>query len=660
MIKSFYGKLALDNLKRNGKTQFPYLLTCIGAVLMFYNVNALTNNSVMHGSTQAMMQVGSVVTAIFSAVFLFYTNSFLIKRRKKEFGLFFLLGMEKKHIAKMMLWETLLTAVSAVAVGLALGIAFSKLVTLLLYKLLSFDPNFGFEISGLSVAYTVALFGGIFLINLVHNMIQVYTSQPAALLKGGSVGEKEPKTNWLIALIGLVTLGTGYGISLYIQDPVAVIGMFFLAVLLVMIGTYCLFTAGSIAVLKLLKKNKDYYYKTKHFVSLSGMLYRMKQNAAGLASICLMSTAVLVMISTTVSMYIGMEDLMKNRYPQDMAVEANYTLDTVPDLKEFSAKINKIITDESATVINYKEFRYQNSVTRRSGNSYVPNESNYISNEQDNTVMIVIPAQDYASLIGSQVTLAPDEVKVFSQRKMGQIQLFGRDYHVQEQLEKAPPMGNTVAWMTDIVYVILPDEEAFNHAYAAQKEVYGDRTNPLHFQVAFDLDMTEPEKDDFVLNRFLPVVESQMFKDITLMIDSKQANKASFYELYGGLLFLGIFLGALFLMATVLIIYYKQVVEGYEDKERFEILQKVGMSRAEVKKSIQSQVLSVFALPVLAAGVHIFFAFPILTKLLAMLNLTNVALFAICTLVVLLAFSVVYALVYAMTAKVYYRIVHRA
>lgn len=657
MRKLFYPHLALSNLNKNRRTYFPYILTCIGTILMFYNACALTFHPAIHGPTQSMMYLGTVVTAIFSAVFLFYTNSFLVKRRKKEFGLFNILGMEKRHIGKIMMWESIFVATISIVIGLALGVLFSKLITLLLYKLLQFDPKFTFEISAEALGISVGLFVCIFILILLSSLWQVYTTKPVDLLKGGNIGEKEPKTKWFITILGVLTLGGGYAIAWTVKDPIAAIPLFFLAVILVIIGTYSLFTAGSIALLKGLKRNKRYYYQTKHFTAVSGMIYRMKQNAVGLANICIMSTAVLVMISTTVSMYVGVEDLLALRYPKDFSITVNYAPDENVDVKAVSDEISAKFAREGRERSNLSEYSYLSFAAMRSGNRYSAREVNFIETTDDMTMLVLLTAKNYQKLTGTELHLQEGEAAVYAERDMAQIDLAGRTYQVTKQLAQEPHMGELIAYMVDRVYVILPTDSDMLLLYNEQLQAYGDHASSMDYEISFDFEtMSDAEIQQFT-NELMEDI-GHKFTEISFSYESKQLNKAGFFELYGGLFFLGIFLGALFLLATVLIIYYKQVVEGFEDKERFLIMQKVGMSHEEVKKSIRSQILTVFALPILVAAVHILAAFPILVKLLALLSLTNVTLFAVCTVATMLVFVIIYAIVYTLTARVYYKIVN--
>lgn len=667
MRKFFYGRLALTNLKKNSKTYLPFLLTCIGTVIMFYNICALAFHGSIQGSTAAMMEMGMEIIAIFAVIFLFYTNSFLIKRRKKEFGLFNILGMEKKHIGRIMAWETLYTALISLFGGLLLGILFSKLITLFLYKLINFNPNIGFAVSGKGVLYTLVLFGAIFFLLLLNNLRHVHTANPIELLQGGNVGEKEPKTKWLIAVIGLIALGTGYYLALSIETPLAAISYFFTAVIAVIVGTYFLFTAGSIALLKLLKKNKAYFYQTKHFTTVSGMIYRMKQNAAGLASICVMSTMVVVMISTTVSMFIGAEDLLDNRFPKDFALTAQYTPEDHFEADAFSGQVKNVLADYPGKTDNYNAYTYLCFNTKRSNNHFSAGDNAYIkaADADDLAILVITTAADYQKGTGKSLNLTDDQVAVYAENMssvVDTIQVFDERFPIKERLSEPVTMGNPVAWQIDIVHLIVADENALNRLYQDQANVYGDQASPISYEVSFDLSLPESEKIAFSQSILVDKMYQTYFSEGKTSYEteyaSKELSRSSFYELYGGLFFLGIFLGTLFLMATVLIIYYKQIVEGFDDKERYHIMQKVGMSKEEIKKSVHSQVLTIFALPLIVAAIHVTVAFPLFTKLLALLSLTNVPLFLKCTVATILIFAIVYSLVYGLTARTYYKIIN--
>ena len=657
MNRFFYLKLAVNNLKKNAQTYIPYLLTCICTIMMFYNMRFLVaakdiGNLSDSASLRAVLSLGAGVIAVFSVIFLFYTNSFLIKRRKKEFGLFNILGMEKKHIAKIMFWETLFTAVISLCVGLAAGILFSKLMILLLFKIISFEVTFGFEIPIAAVIYTTVLFGGVFILNLINNIFQVFRSKPIELLQGGNVGEKEPRANWLIAIIGVVTLGIAYYIALTTESPLAALQLFFVAVVLAMIGTHCLFNAGSIALLKMLRKNNKYYYQLKHFIPVSGMIYRMKQNATGLANICILSTAVIIMLSTTVSMYIGMEDVLRTRYPRNIIVSALNVSD------EQAIKLDAAIEEQAkAADISQKDvirYRPMSFTTLQNGASFTADHSgNYVF---DNIAIVVcITADDYNKMENKSVSLSSGEALLYTLRgdlPGDTISFNGFELSIKDRLPTLETEGRMSAMVNNSYYLIVDDFDTIQQIYNSLSAVQGDM-GELSYHYAFDVDGDRDAQISLVstLQKAVQEIKADGY------VEGAESSRESFYSLYGGLFFIGIFLGLLFIMATVLIIYYKQIAEGYDDRERFEIMQKVGMSRAEVKQAIKSQVLTVFFLPLVTAVIHIAFAFKVITKMLEVLNLTNVQLYAGCTAVTILVFAVFYVIVYALTARTYYHIV---
>ena len=602
MNSMFYPKLAASNIKKNGKFYFPYILTCIGTVLMFYVMCFISYNpqiKKMPGGTSllSMMAFGSVIIAIFSVIFLFYTNSFLMKRRKKELGLFNILGMEKRHIGKVLFLETLYIAVISLIGGLVCGILFSKLIILMLMKMLSFSSSIPFEISKRGVVTTIILFCGIFLLTLIVNQARIHLANPIELLRGGSVGEREPKTKWILALVGFLTLGSGYFIAITTKSPIDAITLFFVAVLLVIIGTYCLFTAGSIVLLKALRKNKNYYYKTKHFTSVSGMIYRMKQNAVGLANICILSTMVLVMISTTVCLYLGVEDALEYRFPADISIQKSYELNENFQGDYIKKEALRRIKEEGRSVKNIKEENYLSFSAGRKDDSFIFEKNNNSIASSKQHVLVFISANEYKSLTGKEADLNKNEVLIFSDPvKLGDsFELFEKTYTVKEELTEPPMESDYKAFLVNTHFIVVADNNVLDDIYQGQKEVYGERASKMDYQLDLDMDGTDGEK----------IACYKKVKELGDYTSSRQATRKEFYSLYGGFLFLGIFLGILFLMATVLIIYYKQISEGYDDKERFEIMQKVGMSKEEVKRSIGSQVLTVFFLPIVAAGIHV-------------------------------------------------------
>lgn len=659
MSKLFYPKLAATNIKKNYQTYIPYILTSIGTIMMYYIMKSISldkglDNMSGGGSLKSILAMGSFVIALFSLIFLFYTNSFLIKRRKKEFGLFNILGMEKKHITKIMLFETIYVFFISIIIGILGGIVLSKLMYMLLLKLLKFQVPMGYTISFKAIYYTLILFAVIFLLTFVNNLRQIHLAKPIELLSGGQVGEKEPKTKWLLTLIGLAALIGGYTIANTTESPLAALYMFLIAVILVIVGTYCLFTAGSIAFLKMLRKNKNYYYQTKHFTTVSGMMYRMKQNAVGLANICILSTAVLVMLSSTVSLYIGIEDVLRTRFERNILItSSDISEDYQNGVKDTTSKV---LESHNLKPENILEYRYLGFAALKEGDSFT--DTNNVTNDSAKNIRMLyfIPLTDYNSLNDTEYTLKNNEVLLIENGEKytnDTVTIFDHTFDIKEKSNTSTENLSLLRDITDIYYIIVNDLSQIEEIYNRQPDASDTLASNYRYLYGFDIDADNEES--IQISKDIQTSFQGKYDDS--YIESAEASREDFFSLYGGLFFLGLFLGALFIMATVLIIYYKQISEGYDDKARFEIMQKVGMSRSEIKKSIRSQVLTVFFLPIVTAAIHIAFAFKLITKLLALLNLTNVVLFAWCTLGTLLVFALFYAVIYGLTARVYYRIV---
>ncbi len=642
MNNFIYEKLAVTNLKNNRKTYVPYIFTGILTVMMFYIIDALSRGKgVTQNTLKICLQYATGVIVVFAVIFLFYTNSFLIKRRKKEIGVYNILGMGKRHIARMMAVETILTAGISILGGLVSGLVFGKLMYLLLLKILHNSVDMQFSVNGTAILQTVILFAGIYLLTYLYNILQIQMVNPVELLHGGNQGEKEPKSRWLLVIIGVAALGNGYWIALTTEAPLEALLKFFVAVVCVIIGTYALFIAGSIVILKMLRKNKSYYYNPKHFTSVSGMIYRMKQNGAGLANICVLSTMVLVMVSTTVSLYAGMEDILDSRFPREVSIVCNQA-DTEQEgiidnlLKEQCEKTGVKITDRV-------RYRYGSMNAVLKGNQLEKVEQYYPDNEFYYVEMLT--QDEYNRIEKQNVSLSEQEILTYTTNgRCGekQINIAGQNYQVKKELSEMMSQPKSSVEMYKTLYIVFAD--------AAQIE----RIQPFSYADKFNL-----KGDDGKQREALEEMQKEFYEKIPDgSMESRMLSRASFYELYGGLFFIGIYLGSMFIMATVLIIYYKQISEGYDDRERYQIMQKVGMSKKEVKRSIQSQVLSVFFLPLVVAVIHVAVSFKVMTKILGVLNLTNVPLFAICTAITIAVFAVFYIIVYSITAKEYYRIVN--
>ena len=642
MNNFIYEKLAVTNLKNNRKTYVPYIFTGVLTVMMFYIIDALSRGKdITQDTLKICLQYATGVIVVFAVIFLFYTNSFLIKRRKKEIGVYNILGMGKRHIARMMAVETILTAGISILGGLVFGIIFGKLMYLLLLKILHNSVDMQFSVNGTAIVQTVILFAGIFLLTYLYNILQIQLVNPVELLHGGNQGEKEPKSRWLLVIVGVAALGNGYWIALTTEAPLEVLLKFFVAVVCVIIGTYALFIAGSIVVLKILRKNKAYYYNPKHFTSVSGMIYRMKQNGAGLANICVLSTMVLVMVSTTVSLYAGMEDILDSRFPRDVSIvckQADVDHEEIIErlLKEQCEKAGVKITDRV-----WYRYGSMNAVLKgdklENVDQYYPDNHFYY--------VEMMTQDEYNRIEKRNVSLEEQEILTYtSNGKCGkkEINIAGRNYQVKKELSEMTSQPKSTAEMYKTLYIVFANAEQI------------ERIESFSYADKFNL-----KRDDGKQKEALEQIQNEFyekFPDGTM--ESRMLSRSSFYELYGGLFFIGIYLGSMFIMATVLIIYYKQISEGYDDRERYQIMQKVGMSKKEVKRSIRSQVLSVFFLPLIVAVIHVAVAFKVMTKILGVLNLTNVSLFAVCTIITIAVFAVFYIIVYSITAKEYYRIVN--
>ena len=655
----FYPKMAWVNIKKNGKIYFPYILTCIGTILMFYNICAISENkgtAQLAGAVlvQVILRLGIMIIGIFAVIFLFYTNSFLMKRRQKELGLYNILGMGKRHIAKMMFCETVMIAFVSLIVGIGLGIALNKLLFLVLLKLMG-ESNipFGFEINWEGLKWTLILFGIIFILILISNLWKIHLSHPIELLHGDQTGEREPKTKLVMTIIGILSMIAGYYLALKVSSPMDAIGIFFIAVILVIVGTYALFTAGSIAFLKLLRKNKHYYYKTNHFVSVSSMIYRMKQNAVGLANICILSTMVLVVLSSTVSLYGGLEDALNTQFIRQVQTEVDMEdlgqKEAIQkDIQEAAEKTEDKISDllsyyyfEEYMLEEDGHFQYQRLMTM--------DATDYI---------VLIPESQYEQISGMTMDLNTDEVYYYTEnaKKLDSvIQIMNMPLKVKGVLEEISNADSSII-AYDSYFIVASDStvEQIRQEIiqAAQKEKGQIRDLDYTYYIGANVmkENVEMVVDSWNSSFSGNGYELGIFQDI-------YSTGPELKAMYGGFFFLGIFLGTLFLMATVLIIYYKQISEGYEDQKRFEIMQKVGMSRREIKKAIGSQVLIVFFLPLVTACIHIIGAFKMISKLEMALGLSNIQIFVWCTILVAAIFAVIYALVYIWTAREYYKIV---
>lgn len=672
MKRAFYLRLAWDGIRKNKKLYIPYILTCVCMTAMFYIVSFLSKEKTVQNiqggdEIQGILYLGSIVIGIFSLLILFYTNSFLIRRRKKEFGLYNILGMNKYNLSRVLIWESIIVYVISLVCGLGFGILFSKFAELIMINILMEGTNFDLKVNFESIGNTAVWFLVIFMLILINSLRQIHISKPVELLKSENIGEKPPKANWVLAVLGAVILAAAYAIAVTVDNPMAAIFLYFVAVTMVIVATYMLFISGSVALCKALQKNKRYYYKTNHFVSVSGMVYRMKRNGAGLASICILSTMVLVMVSCTVCLYTGMEDSLRTTFPRDISIDVqvnDFAAVNEDFVHSIDSEIEDVLGKYSETAQNKMSYRIADVAANQNGNDFSIITNGYYTSTAYN--VLIVPIEDYNSLMGQNETLAENEVLVYkaklSDYDESTININGTgDLKIKKYVEDYIGYGVDMSIVNSSIYVFVPNYDAFIAQFEGITEPNGNPVLTKHYITGFDLDC-----DDLVQLTILNEIHDSVSSSVSgpaiasVSTDGIAGSRMLFLGLYGGLFFLGILLGIVFIFAAVLIMYYKQISEGYEDRARFEIMQKVGMTQSEIKKSVNSQVLTVFFAPLIVAGIHLAFNFPLINKTITLLGFTNSGLLMGITAVCFLVFALLYVIVYRITSRSYYSIVSTA
>lgn len=696
-----YPGMAFSNIIKNRRVYLPYMIACTFTTAIYYIICSLGDNSSLTelwggNIIRTYMGVGQLIVSIFAVIFLFYVNSFLLKRRQSEFGLYNILGMEKRHIAKIIAFETLYTYIVVAVCGTVFGILLDKLIYLILLKMLGAAVPVGFYISGSAIAKSLILTGAIFMLMLLNSIRLIHKARPVELLRSDSAGEREPKAKWALALLGVILLGAGYYIAVTVKNPITAFMLFFAAVVLVIAGTYLLFTAGSIALLKLLRKNKNYYYRTKHFISISSMLYRMKRNAAGLANICILSTMVLVMVSATMFMYLGSNEMLRIRYPAEFVMTASVD---DPGAPEAASLLDDAISKEGLAgkdAITYRDLSLNAFYDENTGgfttDPDIYQSSSAVDMLDQISTFVFIPLEDYNRCSGRHMKLDSDsDVLVYYTGSSAAldpasdtITIDGQQFDIRHELDSMIRNSNIVASINGGCFIIVKDISVIEKILETSAELSGDDQSFISFNYMTDIKGDPKENSDAigrVYDQALAAIsgldadgstdqggsadtdggngESATAPGSTVSLQCRSVESVSYTADFTGLFFIGIFLGLLFLMATVLIMYYKQLTEGYEDRKRFEILQNVGMSHAEVRRSINSQILIVFFLPLVTAGIHVAFDFPFIFRVMTLMNLFDKKLFALCTAGCFLAFTVFYIVVYLLTSRLYYRIVRK-
>lgn len=656
----FYSKFALNNLVKNKRFILPYIFSAIFTIASFYILTSLSLGSNLDklpqgiSATKQVLSLGVIVIAIFSAIFLFYTYSFLIKRRVREFGLYSVLGMTKKQIARILILETIFIGVLTLVFGLAFGLLFDKLMLLVLLKLFTAGVSFGFVITPIAVFLTILLFGGIFFLLLIYTVIKISRLKIVALLKEENNGEREPKARFILAILGLGLTGYGYYLAQTIQNPIKAITMFFVAVLAVIFGTYLIFMAVSITVLKLMKNNKTFYYKPKNFISVSGLLYRMKRNAVGLANICILSTMVLVTMGTTSALYAGSEEAYNTRFPRDIIV--NGYRSTEGKLTEIEKNVKKATQDAGVEAKDLVSYNMLNVVGRLNGTEISYETGNVGSLDKLRTV-VVIELKDYNKVSKEQKTLNTGETLLFIDKKgkyeANEITVQGVNLKIKEKLTDFPgALGTAAANAFDTYYVVVKDNTDVKKIESALKKKLNmsDEEGEVYNYVGFNI--SDKTKEAKVIENF-----KQLEKEGNINIEGKAENETNFKGFYASFLFIGVFISMIFVVSQVVIMYYKQISEGYEDKGKFGIMRKVGLTDRQIKQSIRSQVLMIFFAPLAIATLHTVVAYPFIEKILKLFLATDNNVFLIALAVTIAVFAVFYLIVYLITSRIYYRII---
>lgn len=681
MKLGFYPRLAWNGIGKNKRLFVPYILATAGTAAVFYILFFLASSNFfdnMRGgsSTKMVLSFGVFVIVAFALLFLFYCNSFLVRRRYKEFGLYSILGMNKHNISRILAWETLFTALLSLLGGVFIGVLLSKLAEMAMLKVLGGTADYALHISLPAIEYMLLYFGGIFLLIFLNSVVRIRRLSASELVRSENYGEKPAKANPILGGLGVLVLGVAYYLAVSIEQPLQALTVFFIAVLMVIAATYLIFIAGSVVMCRLLQKNKRYYYKPEHFVSVSSMAYRMKRNGAGLASICILATMVLVMISSTSCLYFGGEESLHARYPRDIVTRSVILIgdeyaDAETEIEALRSSISAAIAGRPVSnVMDYRSFSLDAVVEQGHvmTNDSALSEFGLVSASKVASFLF-IPLSDYNRAAGAHEILGDGEVLVHASRTSIDFDTLDIDGTVQltvkRELDEMPLIsGSSAASVLPTITVIVPglDELALKLA-DAENPFGGPAFNYTSWNYCFDT----PLKDDDYASLYLDVVSALRDKNIedehmgfySYSVESLEYNRSDFAGTFGGLFFLGVILSLVFGCAAVLIIYYKQLSEGYEDAGRFEIMQKVGMTKQEIRRSINSQLLTVFFLPLLFAGLHLCFAFPFIRKILYMFSFYNTSFLIWTTVISFLVFALLYALVYKKTSNTYYKIVSK-
>ena len=654
-------KLAISNLIKNRKLYYPFALAVILAVTISYLFYSLTFNpkiaEIRGGSTiQATLGFGMFVVTLASAIIVLYANSFVMKNRSKELGIYGMLGLEKRHLISMTFKELVIFGILTVGAGIGVGALFDKLIFAFLLKLMKLKVEMVATFQMKVVITVLVVFGLIFLGLMFLNALRIARMNALQLSREKASGEKKGRFLLLQTILGSISLGIGYYLALTVKDPLTALTTFFLAVLLVIFGTYLLFNAGVTFFLQILKKNKKYYYQPNNLISVSNLIFRMKKNAVGLATIAILSTMVLVTMSAATSIFNASESFKKVMNPHDFGITGQNV-----EKEDLNKLLSQFASDKGYSVKEKEVLRYSNfGVANQEGTKLTLFEKGQ-NLVQPKTVFMVFDQKDYENMTGQKLSLSGNEVGLYAKNNglkgQKELTLNNHQFSVKDEFNKdfilnhVPNQFNILT--TDYNYLVVPDLQAFLEQFP-DSAIYNQLYGGMNVNASEEEQIKVAEEYENYLNQF----NAELNTEGSYVYGSNLADaSAQMSALFGGVFFIGIFLSIIFMVGTVLVIYYKQISEGYEDRERFIILQKVGLDQKQIKQTINKQVLTVFFLPLLFAFLHLAFAYHMLSLILKVIGVIDTNMMLIVTLSICAIFLIAYVLIFMITSRSYRKIV---
>lgn len=652
-----YGKMAINNITSNKKDYLPFVgsmsfLVAANLVMQLILHNPGMNELPGAAAVYLLFRYGSYVIILFSFIFSLYINQFLLKKQMKMYGLYHILGLDKRELYRMICWKLLINYLIVLGSGLFMGTVFSKVSFLFLKKVAHLGEAFTYSVDVAIYGIVALLFFIIFLCLLLLTSLKVSRLQPLSLMRQSEEGEKEPKMKWISGLLGIGLLMIGYTIAVTVSSPIEAIFNFFIAVCLVIVATYFIFSSTSILFLKMLKNNKKYYYQPNHFISIANMIFKMKQHAYGLATISVLSTMVLVTLVTTLNLFLGISNVVDHRNPYDISIDVTKDGSNVLD------EATKLAKQEKISIVQSGEYAISSGfyMTQKHYQfNFVIEEYKLIEN-QKYTMVYFMTQQQYEKIAHESMNLTENQVWLYTMDKQyneDKLELLNHTFDIVHQPKQlAIQLSDNIVINT--MLIILPNEQWLNEIYALQPAgVY--QTGTVANEIVY-LDASSEEQLAYSMKLKTNLTNE---REDLFLFKSKSMDKNETDGFIGGFLFLGIIFSIIFILATGLVMYYKQLSEGSQDKQRYDIMQQIGMTKSEVKRTIQSQTVLVFLFPIVLAAINVSFALPMISQMLLTFGLSNHQLTTLVVVMVVSVFILIYCMMYRMTSKEYYKIVKR-